>query len=113
MVEGWARVQQLTTFGLRLQFVELPDDIVSESIPFRLLQSHVQTMAGEVDTKSKELEKVQKEADGLRENQETFRQMTSVRLALFAQHLEADSARCPVDSAKQTSRSRRYKSACF
>lgn len=63
------------------QFVELPDDIIGDSIPFRLLQSHVQTMTGEYDTKLKELDKVQKEADGLRENQETFRQMVFVRRA--------------------------------
>ena len=36
-------------------------------------------MTGEYDTKSKELDKAQKEADNLRENQETFRQLIFVR----------------------------------
>ncbi|KAK4703986.1 E3 ubiquitin-protein ligase BRE1, partial [Phenoliferia sp. Uapishka_3] len=61
--------------ALKAKLVELPDDIVAESIPFRLLQSHVQTMTGEYDTKLKEVDKAQKEADGLREGQESFRQM--------------------------------------
>ncbi|KAL8291986.1 hypothetical protein RQP46_001452 [Phenoliferia psychrophenolica] len=61
--------------ALKAKLVELPDDIVAESIPFRLLQSHVQTMTGEYDTKSKELALAQKESDNLRENQETFRQL--------------------------------------
>lgn len=59
--------------------MELPDDIVAESVPFRLLQSHVQSMTGDYETKRVELDKAVKEADALREHQDAFRQMVFVR----------------------------------
>jgi E3 ubiquitin-protein ligase BRE1 len=63
-----------------LQLVSLPDEAIAESTPFKLLQSYVQNLTSDNDAKKSELERVRKEADALREQQETFRQGTVVSL---------------------------------
>ena len=40
--------------------MELPDEVVAESIPFRLLQGHVQHLTSECDAKKLELDRDRK-----------------------------------------------------
>lgn len=61
--------------ALKAKLVELPDEIVAESVPFRLLQGHVQQLTSEYDARKLELDRITKEADGMREMQESFREM--------------------------------------
>lgn len=67
-------------FLITPQLVSLPDETIAESTPFKLLQSYVQNLTSDNEAKKSELERVQKEADALREQQETFRQGTVVSL---------------------------------
>jgi hypothetical protein len=93
---------------LSSQLVELPDEIVAESIPFRLLQGHVQSLTVEYESKRLELDRVSKEADAMREMQESFREMVFVRHILsdaggreltmgYRKRLENRSRRCKSD----------------
>ena len=50
-----------------------------ETVPFRLLQNHVQHLAHDHESKRVELEKVNQEANELREMQTTFREQVMVR----------------------------------
>jgi hypothetical protein len=75
------------------QLVALPEDAVAESIPFRLMQSHVQHLASEYEAKRLELDRTTKEADGLREMQEGFREKAFVRpLICFASSVSGERA---------------------
>lgn len=60
--------------ALKLKLVDVPDEVVVESVPFRLLQNHVQHLAHDHESKRVELEKVNQEADEMREMQTTFRE---------------------------------------
>ncbi|GAA5932035.1 E3 ubiquitin-protein ligase BRE1 [Sporobolomyces koalae] len=60
--------------SLRVKLVDLPDEVVAESTTFRLMQTHVQYLSGEYETKRQEAERAVKEADGFREAMETFRE---------------------------------------
>ncbi|KAK4054643.1 E3 ubiquitin-protein ligase bre1 [Microbotryomycetes sp. JL221] len=61
---------------LQFKLKELPDDVVRDSVPCRVLSSHVQHLMSEMELKRTELERLSKEADGFREQQETFRVKT-------------------------------------
>ncbi|GAA5938425.1 hypothetical protein JCM1841_005359 [Sporobolomyces salmonicolor] len=60
--------------ALKAKLVDLPDDIVAETATFRMLQTHVQYLSGEYETKRQECDRATTEADGLREGMETFRE---------------------------------------
>lgn len=64
--------------GLKVRLKDLRMEDVVESEPFKLLQSHVQHLVHEAEGKKAELERVQKEADELRENGEAFREAAVV-----------------------------------
>ncbi|CEQ41340.1 SPOSA6832_03051 [Sporobolomyces salmonicolor] len=66
--------------ALKAKLVDLPDDIVAETATFRMLQTHVQYLSGEYETKRQECDRATTEADGLREGMETFREAVFVRL---------------------------------
>lgn len=65
----------------RTQLVEIPDEVVAETPTFRLMQQHVQYLAGEYDTKRLEADRAVKEAEELREGMEAFREGIFVRRA--------------------------------
>ena len=54
--------------------MDLPDDIIAETATFRMLQTHVQYLSGEYETKRQEADRATKEADGFREGMEAFRE---------------------------------------
>ncbi|GAA5876334.1 hypothetical protein JCM16303_007103 [Sporobolomyces ruberrimus] len=60
--------------SLKVKLVDLPDDVIAESATFRMLQTHVQYLSGEYETKRQEAERATKEADGFREGMEAFRE---------------------------------------
>ncbi|GAA5978816.1 hypothetical protein JCM5350_004831 [Sporobolomyces pararoseus] len=60
--------------SLKVKLVDLPDDVVAESATFRMLQTHVQYLSGEYETKRQEADRATKEADGFREGMEAFRE---------------------------------------
>ncbi|GAA5865168.1 hypothetical protein JCM1840_003930 [Sporobolomyces johnsonii] len=60
--------------ALKAKLVDLPDDIIAETATFRMLQTHVQYLSGEYETKRQECDRATTEADGLREGMETFRE---------------------------------------
>ncbi|KAK4054236.1 E3 ubiquitin-protein ligase bre1 [Microbotryomycetes sp. JL201] len=62
--------------SLKMRLKDLPEDAVVDSTPFKTLQSHVQYLNSEVEMKRTEMERLAKEADGYREQQETFRVKT-------------------------------------
>lgn len=66
------------------QLVELPDDLVAESIPFRLLQTHVGYLSVDYESRRLELNKASEEADMLREMQESFREKVFVSLIYYS-----------------------------
>lgn len=63
------------------QLVDLPDDVVADSATFKMLQTHVQYLSGEYETKRQEAERAVKEADGFREGMEAFREDVIVSLS--------------------------------
>lgn len=58
--------------------MELPDEVIAESVPFRLLQGHVQHLTTDIESARVELERTTKEAEHLREMQENFRETVFV-----------------------------------
>ncbi|GAA5830964.1 hypothetical protein JCM5353_004455 [Sporobolomyces roseus] len=60
--------------SLKVKLVDLPDDIIAETATFRMLQTHVQYLSGEYETKRQEADRATKEADGFREGMEAFRE---------------------------------------
>lgn len=64
--------------GFKVKLKDLRIEDVMDSEPFKLLQSHVQHLVAEAEGKKVELERVQKEADELRENGEAFRETAVV-----------------------------------
>ncbi|GAA5838520.1 hypothetical protein JCM3766R1_006001 [Sporobolomyces carnicolor] len=60
--------------ALKVKLVDLPDDVVADSATFKMLQTHVQYLSGEYETKRQEAERAVKEADGFREGMEAFRE---------------------------------------
>lgn len=68
--------------ALKVKLKDLRPEDVIDSEPFKLLQSHVQHLAVEAETKKAELDRVQREADELRENGEAFRQTAVVSIQL-------------------------------
>ncbi|GAA6058899.1 hypothetical protein JCM10212_002851 [Sporobolomyces blumeae] len=75
--------------ALKAKLVDLPDDVVAESATFRMLQTHVQYLSGEYETKRQEADRATQEADGLREGMETFREETEREAAQQVSELEA------------------------
>lgn len=73
-----------------VQLVDVPDEVVVESVPFRLLQNHVQHLAHDHESKRVELEKVNQEADEMREMQTTFREQIMVSHPSFITSNVAD-----------------------
>ncbi|GAA6018504.1 hypothetical protein JCM10207_007199 [Rhodosporidiobolus poonsookiae] len=68
------RVQlKLEVDQMKGKFVDLPDDLIAETAPFRLMQQHVQYLAAEYDTKRVEAERAVKEAEELKEGMSEFR----------------------------------------
>lgn len=91
--------------------MELPDEVVAESIPFRLLQGHVQHLTSECDAKKLELDRATKEADGLREMQESFRELVFVRPSLRAR-CAVRLTRVRANRGRRRSRSTRSRRGC-
>lgn len=63
--------------------MDLPDDIIAETATFRMLQTHVQYLSGEYETKRQEADRATKEADGFREGMEAFREDVIVSSTLL------------------------------
>ncbi|KAM0789473.1 hypothetical protein ACM66B_000293 [Microbotryomycetes sp. NB124-2] len=61
---------------MRVKLKDLPEDIVVDSTPFKILQSHIQHLNAEMDAKRAEMDRLAKEADSYREQQEAFRLKT-------------------------------------
>ncbi|GAA6010279.1 hypothetical protein JCM11491_006245 [Sporobolomyces phaffii] len=60
--------------ALKVKLVDLPDDVIADTATFRMLQTHVQYLSGEYETKRQEADRATKEADGFREGMEAFRE---------------------------------------
>ncbi len=87
--------------GLKVKLKDLRVEDVMDSKPFKLLQTHVQHLVHEAEGKKAELERVQKEADELRENGEAFRETAVVSPdrvqngARLSVHADVTSFWCP------------------
>ncbi|GAA5911739.1 uncharacterized protein JCM6883_001252 [Sporobolomyces salmoneus] len=95
--------------SLKVKLVDLPDDVVAESATFRMLQTHVQYLSGEYETKRLEAERAAKEADGFREGMEAFRedviqksteQLNEVQSRLASQESDLNRLRAARDDLK-------------
>lgn len=102
--------------ALRVRLADLPDEVVASSGPFQLLQSHVQHLQLEFDTKKGELAAVQKDADELRVGAESFRDMTQSEAAAQIEEVqkrllgkEADLARIRAQREEYAAEARELK----